>query len=230
MKLVVGMLVKNEADRYLAQVIENICLFADELVVLDDQSTDGTVSLIRAKSTIPVFIHPNYFYSFANEIVLRKMLYEKILERNPDWHMVIDADEVYHRASRVLFDQLINQNEVDVWGFRLYDMWDEKHYRADHLWRAHEFYAYMLVRFRPEFKPLWRETPQHCGRLPVNMVTLRVRGTELMKIKHYGWARAADRVKKYERYKLYDPEAKYGVKEQYESILDTSPNLVRWMD
>lgn len=229
-KLVVGILIKNEADRYLDRVINNICLFADELVVLDDQSSDNTLSMLRELVPIPLFIYQNYNADFSNEIVLRKMLYEKVLARVPDWFMIIDADEVYHGASRAVFESLMAQDEVDVWGFRLYDMWDEEHYRADRLWKAHEFYSWMLVRRVPGFQPAWRETPQHCGRLPSNARLLTQRGSELLKIKHYGWARPEDRVKKYKRYQDYDPGAKYGSLEQYVSILDPYPNLVRWVD
>lgn len=51
-----------------------------------------------------------------------------------------------------------------------------------------------------------------------------------MKIKHYGWARPEDRIKKYQRNMMYDPEGKYNPREQYESILDPNPNLVKWVD
>lgn len=230
MKLIVGMLVKNEAGRYLTKVIENINLFADELVVLDDQSTDPSMDLIKSLSSIPTFIHPNYYGHFSNEIVLRKNLYAKILERKPDWFMVIDADEVYSGARREIFDQLMEQSEVDVWGFRLYDLWDEQHYRADALWKAHEYYTPMLARYIKDFKPIWRETPQHCGRLPQNVWSLRNSGTDLMKIKHFGWICRADRLRKYKRYMENDPEGKYGSLEQYKSIVDPCPNLVRWFD
>lgn len=230
MKLIVGMLVKNEADRYLSRVIENINLFADELVVLDDQSTDHSMDLIKSLSLVPTTIHTNYYGHFSNEIVLRKNLYAQIIERKPDWFMVIDADEVYSGACRKAFDQLMNQGEIDVWGFRLYDLWDEHHYRADALWQAQEYYTPMLARNIKDFKAVWRETPQHCGRLPQNVWSLRNSGTDLMKIKHLGWIRVADRLRKYERYMANDPEGKYGSLEQYKSILDPCPFLVRWVD
>ena len=30
------------------------------------------------------------------------------------------------------------------------------------------------------------------------------------------------------RYQLLDPDAIYGIREQYDSILDTNPNLIKW--
>ena len=228
MNLVAGMLVKNESDRYLAQVIDNICLFADELVVVDDRSNDDTVLLIQTRSTIPTFVYPNYLYDFSNEVELRKMLYEKIMERKPDWYTVVDADELFHKASRQVFEELMNQNTVDFWGFRLFDMWDENHYRSDHFWKAHDYYTNLLARNVPGFSPVWNEIPQHCGRFPMNLANLRLQGTEVMKIKHYGWARADDRWQKYKRNKLYDQRPQYD--ELFESILDPHPSLLPWID
>ncbi|HEY3426295.1 MAG TPA: glycosyl transferase family 2, partial [Negativicutes bacterium] len=47
---------------------------------------------------------------------------------------------------------------------------------------------------------------------------------------HWGWARPADRLEKFYRYKKLDPKAQYGIKEQYQSILDPKPNLIRWQE
>lgn len=233
MKLVAGMLVKNEANRFLGQVIDAISIFADELVVLDDQSSDNTVQVVLNRTTIPTFIHyvrPEDGVSFANEVTLRKMLYAKVLLRRPDWLIIIDADEVYHPASREAFQALMSRTDVDIWGFRLYDMWDANHYRSDRLWLAHEIHTYMMMRVMPEFVPRWLEIPQHCGRLPDNYRSLRLQGTDQIRIKHYGWTRPEDRVKKYERNMSHDAEGKYGVWEAYQSILDPTPHLVKWVD
>ena len=231
-KLVVGMLVKNEAKRYLKDVIKNISLFADELVVLDDNSTDETVDVIKRNSTIPTHVTFMENGNFGeNEIGLRKKLYQLVLEKNPDWYMIIDADEIFSKASREKFEQLMKQDEVDVWGFKLYDMWDEKHYRSDEHWNAHEYPTLMLVRNIKGFRPEWRETPIHCGRIPSNLWDLRTKSTDIMKIKHYGWANPTDRKKKYERYVKFDPTGEYrGNIDQYLSILDKRPNLILWDD
>lgn len=48
------------------------------------------------------------------------------------------------------------------------------------------------------------------------------------RIKHLGWATQEDRTEKFKRYQLLDPDALYGIKEQYDSIMDTEPRLVKW--
>lgn len=233
MKLVVGMLVKNEAGRYLHRIIQNICQFADELVVLDDRSEDSTRDVIRQTCTIPLQVHVATEGHFGNEITLRKDLYQRVAAEHPDWLMIIDADEicVTSRTSlRQAFEELMNDQSVDVWGFRFYDFWTETSFRADTLWHAHEYHTLMLARNISDYVPLWKETPHHCGRLPANLWSLRTYPTDLIKIKHYGWATEPDRRTKYQRYLQYDPHGEYGSLEKYESILDPNPNLCPWSD
>jgi len=47
-------------------------------------------------------------------------------------------------------------------------------------------------------------------------------------VKHFGWATEKDRAEKYKRYQRLDPDAIYGIREQYDSIMDTNPNLIKW--
>lgn len=49
-----------------------------------------------------------------------------------------------------------------------------------------------------------------------------------LRLKHYGWSNPHDRLVKYDRYMRLDPDGRYGWKEQYESILDVQPRLIRW--
>ena len=126
-------------------------------------------------------------------------------------------------------NRLINQPDVDVYCFRLYDFWDQHHYREDSHWRAHAVYRPFLVRYKPEYQYEWNDTPLHCGRLPKNILGLRAKNSEL-RLKHYGWASADERLSKYKRYMQQDPEAKYGSKLQYEAILDENPRLIEWKE
>jgi hypothetical protein len=117
---------------------------------------------------------------------------------------------------------------LSVGTFKLYDMWDRDHYREDQWWNAHTRDWPVMVRYLGE-KNEWPDRLAHCGRYPQTMG----RGGGFAtpnRIQHWGWATPEDRLAKYERYKLHDPDCKFGVKEQYESILDLHPNLVRWRD
>ncbi len=233
MKLAVGMLVKNEADRYLAEVIRNICLYADELVILNDNSTDNTMDIIHSECSIPLQTYLVKKGDFGHEIILRKELYNLVVNCRTDWLMIVDADEICSASFGSLrsdFETLMNSNTVDVWGFRFYDFWSKTCYRDDEKWNAHKYYTLMLTRNIQGFTPIWNEVNHHCGRLPMNIWSRTTSGTDKIKIKHYGWATEADRQKKYTRYLQYDPNGKYGDLQKYHSILDPNPHVVPWND
>jgi hypothetical protein len=52
----------------------------------------------------------------------------------------------------------------------------------------------------------------------------------MLRIKHLGWIRPADKLDKFYRYRKLDPAARYGSAEQYLSILDPRPDLRQWRD
>nr|WP_212698738.1 glycosyltransferase [Vallitalea pronyensis] len=229
-KVVLSMIIKNEASRYLKQVLMHAKKYIDEAVIIDDGSEDNSVALCHEiLEGIPVHIIKNSESKFNNEINLRKQQWDETIKVNPDWILSLDADEIFEEAIVHQIKQLINQKAIDVYYFRLYDFWNEDHYRDDQYWRAHKSYRPFLIRYQKDFPYKWLEQPQHCGRLPYNIHVLPSAKSQL-RLKHYGWAKYEDRLFKYNRYMALDPDAKYGWKEQYESILDDEPKLTKWKE
>jgi len=226
--ITLAMLVRNEADRYLGKVLAHAGKYVDQAVILDDASTDATVEVCRKMlSHIPLYLASNPEPGFSNEIALRKQLWEMTLAANPEWILALDADEIFEDRMIEEAKIIAANQDADVVYFRLYDMWTEDCYREDQYWCAHLSYRPFMLRYVPGFPYLWRETPLHCGRFPCNIGQLRGAKSEI-RVKHLGWQLPADRLKKYCRYRQLDPEGKYGSLAQYLSILDPSPNLVKW--
>ncbi|WP_348980772.1 glycosyltransferase [Thermincola potens] len=227
-KLTLSMIVRNEADRYLARVLAHARQYIDEAVIIDDASIDNTADICREiLQGIPLTLITQKRSTFSTEYRLRKKQWRETVKTNPDWILILDADEMFEDKVVAEMPKLINQTEFDYYAFRLYDFWDEEHYREDKFWQAHKVYRPFLVRYIPGFVYKWLETPQHCGRFPCNITELKGALSPL-RVKHFGWANPQDREKKYKRYLKFDPQGVYGIKEQYESILDPAPNLVRW--
>ncbi len=230
-KITLAMLVRNESDRHLEIVLKQATEYIDHAVILDDASEDNTVELCKKiLNGIPLTLLSNKNPLFHNEISLRKQLWEMALSTNPEWIIILDADELFEEAApKQLRELLTHSSTIDYYSFRLFDMWTETHFREDSLWQAHRWYRPFIVRNIPDFKAQWQETPQHCGRFPKNIMKLNG-GTSPLRLKHLGWLRPQDRLSKYYRYKKLDPNGTFGSLEQYRSILDPNPNLVSWKD
>ncbi|YCA41910.1 glycosyltransferase [Bacillus sp. JZ8] len=229
-KLTLSMVVKNEGNRYLKEALEQHKKFIDEAVIIDDGSTDNTVDIcLETLKGIPVHIIQNAQSKFSNEVELRKQQWEETVKRNPDWILNLDADEIFETGFASGVKEILEQTKFDVVCFRLYDFWNKTHYREDMYWRAHLTYRPFLVRYRKDFNYVWKETAQHCGRLPENIFELKST-TSNWRLKHFGWATKEERLTKYRRYIELDPESKYGWHEQYVSILDEHPNLIEWTE
>ncbi|WP_127588257.1 glycosyltransferase family 2 protein [Paenibacillus koleovorans] len=229
-KLTAIMQVRNEASRFLPLVLEELCTFVDEIVVVDDHSTDRTAEVCRACPKVVKLVTLEDSL-FAQEWELRTLLWQTAAATEPDWLLSVDADELYERKAREYIPHLINQDRVDWFSFRFYDFWGgTTHYRDDALWTLHKRQYISLVRFFPEFPYWYPKKDHHMSRLPPACYMFRGEHTAL-RVKHLGWAGSLeDRVRKYLRYKKMDPDGRWGSLAQYESILDLEPNLVEWQE
>lgn len=230
--ITLGMLLRNEAGRYLEEVLSHTTQYVSRAVILDDASEDNSAEICQSifqEKGIPLTLISNKQAGFHNEILLRKQLWEMLIASHPSWILCLDADEIFEDSAPTQLRALSARNDVDYFAFSLYDMWSCTHYREDDNWTAHRYYRPLLLRYNPHFEYLWKETPQHCGRFPMNIINLQGEISPL-RIKHLGWMKPQERLEKYFRYKRLDPHAAYGIASQYDSILDPSPNLVPWKD
>ena len=227
-KLTLAMLVRNESQKFIKDILVHAAQYIDNAVILDDASEDDTVDICKAAlKDIPLTIVSNERPSFSNEILLRKQLWQMTINTNPDWILCLDADEIFEDRIKNIIKLLIDHPSFNHYCFRLYDMWDEAYYREDNYWQAHNCYRPFLVRYQPNFSYEWNELPLHCGRLPKNTTSLSGCLCEI-RLKHLGWSTKQLREDKYKRYIHLDPEGKYGIMEQYRSILDENPRLIPW--
>lgn len=225
-RVVLSMLVRNEADRYLERVLAAVVPHVDFVSIIDDASEDDTVALCQRVAGEKLVLHMNATSGFGNEVALRQRQWAQALATGAEWVLTIDADDLFEPRVAEL-RELLEQDQCDVLCFRVFDMWDEEHYRDDALWCAHHIYQPLLVRAVPGFRWRWRETALHCGRIPENALEL-VTGCSELRIKHMGWSRAADRERKFADYLRRDRDGRFGSMAQYYSILDKHPRVYRW--
>ena len=75
----------------------------------------------------------------------------------------------------------------------------------------------------------WKKTNQHCGRFPLISDYVKIANIDI-RVKHFGWSKEEDRIKKYKRYMQLDGNGKCGNLLQYESILHKNPHLELFED
>jgi len=229
-KLTAMLQVRNERGRWLSEVLGQWSEYADEIVVVDDASEDGTAELCRAYSKVVRLVElPRPL--FGEEWRLRALLWQVAETTGPDWLLAVDADELYEERACAAMRTLIDQDAYDWVAFRLHDFWNGRtHYRDDALWNAHRRHTMTLVRYLPGFPCAYPMRDHHVPRLPPAYSALPGLLTDL-RVKHLGWSGGwEEKLRKYRRYRELDPEGRWGNPAQYESILDPDPVLTEWKE
>lgn len=132
--------------------------FADEIVVVDSYSTDGTWELLQQREQVKAFQHPFRNFTEQKNFALQKASY--------NWVYFLDADE---RVTSALQQEILStlcQNETHAayWNYRAFMYRDERlHFSG---WQTDK--VYRLFR-----KDLCRFTPSR-----IVHETLEVNGTE----------------------------------------------------
>lgn len=228
-RIIGGLLCNNEENRWLKQYLEQMKMLCDELVVIDDKSTDNTVKMCK-EYTKHIYYSDDMSFE-VNESYLRERLFNLCAElcNDNDLIIILDADEMLTNLEKLRSVLLTMNNNVRSFGLRLYDMWNDTQYRDDQYWSAHKGYRYICHRYNKEISYTWNRNKLHCGSWPTETYIFPLcvlDDNEKVYIKHMGWSTEQDRKNKYDRYMKLDGKGEFGILEQYESILDPNPNLV----
>lgn len=166
-KLITAILVKNEADRYLERVLTRCLSFSDEVLVLDDGSTDGSD---RLAWRLGCRVHPRKGTGmWGNEAPARAELWEWGREMAGDdgWLLICDADMLLHGDPR----PLTLSTQVNAWAWKLWDLWDDEHrYRCDGYWMGHLHPRIWMVKPNAMWNvgAEWPDRGLHTGHFPLN--------------------------------------------------------------
>jgi len=98
---------QNEEKR-IRKTLESIKDIADEIVIIDGGSIDGTISVAR-EYTKNIFVNKFEGYAKQRQFALSKV--------QCDWVLAIDADETLSKELHDAIRKLISQNEFDAFEF-----------------------------------------------------------------------------------------------------------------
>lgn len=107
-KILLGIPVYNE-EHYVNRVLDEVWTYVDDVLVIDDGSTDATPSLL-AKQPVEVIRHAqNRGYGRSMQDMMRWARID-----NYDWLITMDCDEQHEPAAIPRFLEAIHANDADV--------------------------------------------------------------------------------------------------------------------
>src|SRR4051812_33501188 len=118
-RLVTALLVKDERERYLERVLRRCLEFSDQVLVLDDGSTDGSADLaVDLGCVVRVREGPAMW---GQESPARSHLWSwGAAAADGGWLLICDADQILHGDPR----PLCYSTSHTAWAWELYDCWD----------------------------------------------------------------------------------------------------------
>ena len=127
--------IKNES-RWIKQSLEAVSEISDEIIILDDGSTDNTVEICKSfKTVVEIHQQKNLTYDETRD---KNILLQMALKRNPDFILTLDGDEILQsNVKNVLFEEIcVLHPNVDVFDFQALFMWEQpRQYRYDGTYR-----------------------------------------------------------------------------------------------
>lgn len=116
---------------FINQWLENMSRLVDEIVVVDNGSTDGTLEILRSHPKVVSIDCTEGFDEGRDKI----LAYERVRERKPDWVLWLDVDEIFEDGlTRQHLDRLMASRYVKRYFFRRFHMIDERHFNANYYW------------------------------------------------------------------------------------------------
>lgn len=103
----------------------------DEIVALDNGSTDGTLELLKSHPKVAEVVETVGY----NEGRDKNLLYNHVKLRKPDWCLWLDVDEIFEpEFTRAKLDKLMASRLVDRFVFRRFHFADREHFAASWYW------------------------------------------------------------------------------------------------
>ncbi len=206
MRLVAGIVARNEVDRYLPIVIADLRTYVDHIVMLDDGSTDNTADWLRDEVDEQLSLAwNNESRFFRHEGKCRQQLLELVLDEQPSHVLALDSDELVSDG-HALRSALERSPDVPLWSLDMTEVWTATatglRVRTDGGWRVHP--RPMLWRVPDNLRDIrMLDRKLACARIPAPLLRERARpvGTACL---HFGWTDPATRQARYDRYTKHD--------------------------
>lgn len=192
---------------------------ADEIVVLDNGSTDGTYEKLKSHPKVVDIIQTEGY----NEGRDKNLLYQRVRLRKPDWCLWIDIDEIFEpELTRAHFDELMNSKVFTKFAFRRFHFMDREHF-AGSLYRLNYSAGHDRI--------MWRENPSgYFQNLIIDSPNVKgIKGLKYntnFRLKHLGYINKELVDKKADIYRQIIPEKE----DIFQSMYLKGERPIKWID
>lgn len=207
---VLGLSFVRNAAMQLPGMLDSMASYCDQIYVVDDRSTDGTAEILRAHTAVTnVFtVDPSLPDApwYLPECALLDLLYRMADLCQPDWIVLLSADERIEPSEKVRAQ--LSSSPMEIAGFQMHlvSAWNDPHY--PHM-------VPVMGTGRSQTCRIWRYRPGlvssgkrlHNSYFPENLANAgRIEFTRDLTILHAGWSTLAERVAKVDLYTALDPD------------------------
>ncbi len=218
MAKVILMLRVKDGIFFIKEWLERYETHVDEIVAVDNGSTDGTYEVMKA--------HPKVVQVFQTEAYNegrdKKLLYEYARTRKPDWCMWLDVDEIFEpEFTRERLQRLMKSKYIDRYAFRRFHFIDREHFAGSRFWLNYS---------AGHDRILWRE--KSSGYFPDYLIDSPIKGINGIKfytsyrIKHLGYINNEIVDIKAKIYRALIPESE----DQIRTMYIAHEKKVKWID
>lgn len=207
-QLVVG---PGEADRYLETTLKEFQRLTDDAVAVTCNATAKEITLLN-RYDIRHYEDNREWGRHQPDIKTR--LLGVINRLSPDWVLPLDADESMPTVrTRTGLEELTGHRESCF--FYVVNLWnDEAHYK-----KSLSFWNVRLYAPRYNQSTQFLRKAVHCGNAPPYFYNQAAKTSYVPHILlHRGLMRREDRLRKVQRYEVYDPHAIHKGREYYDAL------------
>lgn len=189
---------ENMLDKWLSHV----CSFADKVIIVDDNSTDGTYEKCKSYSDKIKIIESKVEDFYTEEQWMHLEVWNLVRKhaKRGDWILALDSDEFLEEYFIENREELMKDQTSVIYCFEFIHMWDLKNFRTDSYWGnkwTHRLFKFIDEEFKPKIK-----NGLHLSGMPQYTSSLKRINLECGII-HYGYHTKEMREFKSKKYQEY---------------------------